>query len=79
MRLVRHRPCSFLQESQRYCRYSQDKFDNQVTFIKPMFFKEDSEEYRLWAQAMEATEKIYLKLFETSIAPGSQDSITQFL
>ncbi|MEE4137597.1 MAG: FAD-dependent thymidylate synthase, partial [Desulforhopalus sp.] len=36
--LVRHRPCSFLQESQRYCRYSQDKFSNQVTFIKPMFF-----------------------------------------
>jgi len=64
--LVRHRPCSFLQESQRYCRYSQDKFDNQVTFIKPMFFKEDSEEYRLWAQAMEETEKIYLKLLETS-------------
>ncbi|MDP3695185.1 MAG: FAD-dependent thymidylate synthase, partial [Desulfocapsaceae bacterium] len=30
--LVRHRPCSFLQESQRYCRYSQDKFGNQVTF-----------------------------------------------
>ena len=31
-----------------------------------MFFKEDSEEYRLWAQAMEETEKIYLKLLETS-------------
>ena len=28
--LVRHRPCSFLQESQRYCRY-----DDEVTFIRP--------------------------------------------
>ncbi len=64
--IVRHRPCSFLQESQRYCRYSQDKFDNQVTFIRPMFYAEDTEEYRLWVQAMEETEKIYLKLLETS-------------
>lgn len=64
--IVRHRPCSFLQESQRYCRYSQDKFDNQVTFIKPMFYKEDSEEYLLWKEAMEATEARYLQLLETS-------------
>lgn len=64
--LVRHRPCSFLQESQRYCSYGQDKFDNQVTFIKPMFFQEGSREYELWRQAMELTEAGYLKLLETS-------------
>ena len=64
--IVRHRPCSYLQESQRYCRYSQDKFGNQVTFIKPMFYDEGTEEYALWQQAMEDTEKIYLKLLESS-------------
>lgn len=64
--LVRHRPCSFLQESQRYCRYSQDKFGNQVTFIKPVFFAADSKELVLWTQAMEESEKLYLKLLETS-------------
>lgn len=64
--IVRHRPVSYLQESQRYCRYSQDKFGNQVTFIKPMFFKDGSEEYRLWEKAMQDTEEIYLKLLETS-------------
>lgn len=64
--LVRHRPCSFLQESQRYCRYSQDKFGNQVTFVRPVFFAEDSKEFALWKQAMEETEKLYLKLLETS-------------
>jgi len=64
--IVRHRPVSYLQESQRYCRYSQDKFGNEVTFIKPMFFKKGSEEYRLWEQAMVETEKIYLRLLETS-------------
>lgn len=64
--IVRHRPCSFLQESQRYCRYSQDKFGNQVTFIRPLFFSADSPEYQLWQQAMEITESLYLKLLETS-------------
>jgi thymidylate synthase (FAD) len=64
--IVRHRPVSYLQESQRYCRYSQDKFGNEVTFIKPMFFKEGSEEYSLWEKAMQETEAIYLKLLETS-------------
>lgn len=64
--LVRHRPCAFLQESQRYCRYSSDKFGNEVTFIRPLFFEENTTEFEQWQQAMEATEKIYLNLLETS-------------
>ena len=64
--IVRHRACSFLQESQRYCRYSRDKFNNQVSFIKPMFYEEGTKEYALWQKAMEDTEAIYLKLLETS-------------
>lgn len=32
---VRHRSMSFTQESTRYCNYSKDKFDNQITYIKP--------------------------------------------
>ncbi len=64
--IVRHRPCSFLQESQRYCRYDKDQFGNEVTFIKPLFYKEGSNEYQLWEQAMQETERIYLKLLESS-------------
>ncbi|MBU2539280.1 MAG: FAD-dependent thymidylate synthase, partial [Proteobacteria bacterium] len=64
--IVRHRPCSFLQESQRYCRYADDKFGNEVTFIQPMFYAEGSSEYKLWQKAMLETEKIYLKLLATS-------------
>lgn len=64
--IVRHRPCSFLQESQRYCRYSENKFGGEVTFIKPMFYEEGTTEYAMWEKAMEDTEKIYLKLLETS-------------
>jgi len=64
--IVRHRPCSYLQESQRYCRYDKEQFGSEVTFIKPMFFAEDSPEYALWQQAMQQTEALYLKLLETS-------------
>ncbi len=64
--IVRHRPCSFLQESQRYCRYADDKFGNEITFISPMFFTKGSSEYKLWEKAMLETEKIYLKLLATS-------------
>ena len=64
--IVRHRPCSFLQESQRYCRYSDDKFGSEVTFIQPMFFAEGSHEYAVWQKAMLDTEQIYLQLLETS-------------
>mgnify|MGYP000327941480 CR=1 FL=1 len=32
---VRHRAFSFAQESTRYCNYSKDKFDNEITFIIP--------------------------------------------
>jgi thymidylate synthase (FAD) len=64
--LVRHRPCSFLQESQRYCRYDQDQFGYQVSFIRPMFYDEKSTEYQYWLQSMELAEKNYLRLLETS-------------
>lgn len=65
--IVRHRPCSFLQESQRYCRYSQDKFGNRVTFVEPaVFFETNSEEYAQWQKAMLVTEDIYLNLLKTS-------------
>jgi len=63
--LVRHRPCTFLQESQRYCRYSADKFGNEVTFIKPVFFEEQSEEFVVWKQSMEAMETQYFRLLQT--------------
>lgn len=50
--LVRHRPCSFLQESARYCRY-----DDGVTFIRPEWadlirpeWAEEFDDYETWAK-----------------------------
>jgi thymidylate synthase (FAD) len=64
--IVRHRPCGFLQESQRYCRYSEDKFGNEVTFIRPLFFAQESEEYAVWKQTMLDAEQQYLNLLQTA-------------
>ena len=64
--IVRHRAASYLQESQRYCRYSEDKFGSEITFIKPIFYTESSNEYAVWHQAMIDEEQRYFKLLETS-------------
>ena len=36
--LDRHRTHSISEESTRFCNYSKDKFDNELTFIKPEWF-----------------------------------------
>ena len=37
---VRHRVFSFAQESTRYCNYTKDKFNNELTFIIPCWIKD---------------------------------------
>ena len=64
--LVRHRPVSWMQESQRYCRYSEDKFDNEVAFIDPRggfpTYFEEPFNYSKWYSAMQNAEDIYMNL-----------------
>lgn len=63
--LVRHRPCSWLQESQRYCRYDDDKFGNTVTFIRPTAFgaiTENPDALRLWRDSIIQSEQAYLSM-----------------
>jgi thymidylate synthase (FAD) len=54
--LVRHRIASYSQESTRYVGY------DEITVIKPSFFKDGSKEYHLWETAMAASEKLYAAL-----------------
>lgn len=61
--IVRHRMASFAQESTRYCNYTQDKFGNEITFIKPFFF-DDEETYSCWEKAMAYVEKQYFELIK---------------
>ena len=59
--LVRHRLADFAQESTRYCDYSKDKFDNQITFIIPNWI---SDEQIDMVQRM--NERNYIKIDETT-------------
>ena len=45
---VRHRVFSFAQESQRYCNYNKDKFNNELTFIKPTWLDIPTGNYTYW-------------------------------
>lgn len=73
--LVRHRIASYSQESTRYCNYSRDKFGNELTFIKPLFWEESSEEYRLWYKNMKNIEETYNKLISLGAKPQEARSI----
>lgn len=73
--LVRHRIASFAQESTRYCNYSKDKFNNDITFIKPFFFNRDSKNYSYWVEAMDAAEETYLNLIANGATPQEARSV----
>jgi len=73
--LVRHRIGAFSQESTRYCNYSKDKFGNELTFIKPIFFEEDTNEYRLWEHSCRIAEKNYMLLIDAGRTPQEARSI----
>ena len=73
--IVRHRPASFAQESTRYCNYSKDKFDEEITVIQPCFF--EGNPYHgysgglldIWEESCESAEYSYFKLLENGATP----------
>lgn len=73
--LVRHRPCSFAQESTRYCNYSMDKYDNNITVIEPFFFVDNPKLYDSWLQACLASEKAYLDLIQNGASAQQARSV----
>lgn len=80
--LTRHRIASYSIESTRYCNYSKDKFDNQIKFIKPVFYRDwkdadlnevikDKELYKcyLWENCMQNIEQDYNAMSEIGALP----------
>jgi thymidylate synthase (FAD) len=67
--LVRHRLCSFSQESTRYCNYSKDKFGNEITVVRPPFWPATSALYRLWEEACLRSEEAYFALLASGASP----------
>ena len=64
---VRHRVFSFAQESTRYCNYTKDKFNGELTFIQPCWIDEEyvpgeydrSEQFIILTEMLENVESTY--------------------
>lgn len=67
--LVRHRLCSFAQESTRYCNYSGERFGKSVKFIIPHFFADKLEAMNAWTYACAKAEEAYFELLELGATP----------
>lgn len=73
--IVRHRIASYAQESTRYCNYSQGKFGNEITVIKPLFFDKGTPEYIIWEESCMQAEKAYNELIEMGRSPQEARSV----
>lgn len=68
--IVRHRVFSYAQESQRYCNYSKDKFENEVKFsLEGIEAKYGKEILDYVKNFLEASEKAYLYLTDNKVPP----------
>ena len=73
--IVRHRLASYSQESTRYCNYSGDQFGNEITVIKPCFWEEDMEAYRLWLDSCKSAEMHYFLMLKSGASPQEARSV----
>lgn len=73
--LVRHRVASFAQESTRYCDYSNDRFGNEITFIKPCFWADNDTKMAAWEEAMYHAEQLYFEIREQGGTPQEARSV----
>ena len=64
--LIRHRHFSFANESTRYCNYSKDKFNNEVSFVEPYWMNNAKKPF---LTACEEAEGYYLDLLEAGCTP----------
>ena len=67
--LVRHRDCSFAQESTRYVNYSKEKYGSEINVIEPCFWLDKPEEYATWKNICEDAEKVYINLVNNKVPP----------
>lgn len=65
--IVRHRVMSFAQESQRYCNYSLDKFNNEIIFVAPAWYKEQT--HHKFLNSLHRAEMDYFDLINSGLKP----------
>ena len=71
--IVRHRIASFAQESTRYCNYSDEKFDNEISVIQPPGM--DHEQDDLWWSACKDAEDNYFGMLDAGCSPQIARSV----
>lgn len=67
--IVRHRIGSYSQESTRYCNYTSDKFDKNITFIEPYFYMDQPEKMKKWEEGRILDESEYFDCIENKDSP----------
>lgn len=73
--LVRHRLCSFSQESTRYCNYAGEKFGKELTFIRPVFWQYGEIPYQIWEMSMQMAQSFYFDLIKEGSSPQEARSV----
>ncbi|MFT3753700.1 MAG: FAD-dependent thymidylate synthase [Paludibacter sp.] len=75
--IVRHRLASFSQESTRYCNYSKDKFNNELTFISPCWINSDKvlEDESIYLNTLNNAERSYFALLNKGWSPQQARSV----
>lgn len=66
----RHRVFSFSEQSTRYCNFSLNKFNNEITFIIPTWVKDiNSEKYFTFLEQLKRSETTYFELIKEGYKP----------
>lgn len=67
--IVRHRLASYCQESTRYCNYSKDKYNKEITVIEPFYLQAGTSSYDAWENTCKTSEKAYFDMLNDGCTP----------
>ena len=71
--LVRHRICSFAQESTRYCNHGKGKFGSEITVVQQPGL--EGVAFAIWKTALKDAERHYLSLLNLNVPPQIARSV----
>lgn len=61
-KIMKYSYASYFKESTRYCNYSNEGFDSEITVIQPFFLSKKSEQYAIWEDACLTAEEAYFNM-----------------
>lgn len=75
---LRHRHTSPNQESTRYCNYSNDKFGNEITVVRPLTLQPGTLLYNDWEMGCKMAEASYFTMIEHGAKPEVARGVLPF-